>query len=61
MFAMYVLGTAPVLVALPHETVSITNGVPQADRRPDRASRCGLAGAGGGDSSPSPGVGNLVA
>jgi len=28
--AMYVLGTAAVLVALPHETVSITNGVPQA-------------------------------
>src|SRR5437870_9410592 len=28
--AMYVLGTAAVLVALPHETVSITNGMPQA-------------------------------
>ena len=28
--AMYVLGTAAMLVALPHETVSITNGVPQA-------------------------------
>jgi len=27
---MYVLGTAAVLVALPHETVSITNGMPQA-------------------------------
>src|SRR6266568_3278707 len=28
--AMYVLGTAAMLVALPHDTVSITNGVPQA-------------------------------
>ena len=28
--AMYVLGTAAMLVALPHETVSITNGMPQA-------------------------------
>src|SRR6266850_727701 len=28
--AMYVLRTAAVLVALPHDTVSITNGVPQA-------------------------------
>src|SRR5207302_7160905 len=28
--AMYVLGTAAMLVALPAETVSITNGVPQA-------------------------------
>ncbi len=28
--AMYVLGTAAMLVALPQETVSITNGVPQA-------------------------------
>ncbi|HKW42105.1 MAG TPA: APC family permease [Gemmatimonadales bacterium] len=28
--AMYVLGTAAMVVALPHETVSITNGVPQA-------------------------------
>lgn len=27
---MYVLGTAAMLVALPHETVSITNGMPQA-------------------------------
>jgi glutamate:GABA antiporter len=28
--AMYVLGTAAMLVALPHEVVSITNGMPQA-------------------------------
>jgi amino acid transporter len=28
--AMYVLGTAAMLIALPHETVSITNGMPQA-------------------------------
>ena len=28
--AMYVIGTAAMLVALPHETVSITNGMPQA-------------------------------
>ncbi len=28
--AMYVLGTAAMLVALPHQTVSITNGMPQA-------------------------------
>src|SRR5207237_8052428 len=28
--AMYVLGTAAMLVALPADTVSITNGVPQA-------------------------------
>src|SRR2546429_2716322 len=28
--AMYVLGTAAMLVALPHDTVSITNGMPQA-------------------------------
>jgi APA family basic amino acid/polyamine antiporter len=28
--AMYVLGTAAILVALPHETVSVTNGMPQA-------------------------------
>src|SRR4029077_6090816 len=28
--AMYVLGTAAMLVALPHNTVSITNGMPQA-------------------------------
>jgi amino acid transporter len=28
--AMYVVGTAAMLVALPHETVSITNGMPQA-------------------------------
>ena len=27
---MYVVGTAAMLVALPHETVSITNGMPQA-------------------------------
>src|SRR5439155_560602 len=27
---MYVLGTAAMLVALPHDTVSITNGMPQA-------------------------------
>src|SRR6185312_10558033 len=28
--AMYILGTAALLVALPAETVSITNGIPQA-------------------------------
>ncbi|HYK82370.1 MAG TPA: APC family permease [Gemmatimonadales bacterium] len=28
--ALYMLGTAALLVALPHETVSITNGMPQA-------------------------------
>jgi glutamate:GABA antiporter len=28
--AMYLIGTAAMLVALPHETVSITNGMPQA-------------------------------
>lgn len=28
--AIYVIGTTAVLVALPHETVSLTNGVPQA-------------------------------
>jgi len=28
--AMYLLGTAAMLVALPHETVSVTNGMPQA-------------------------------
>ncbi len=28
--AMYVLGTAAMLVALPHETISVTNGMPQA-------------------------------
>ncbi|HYL55399.1 MAG TPA: amino acid permease, partial [Gemmatimonadales bacterium] len=28
--AMYVIGTAAMLVALPHQTVSITNGMPQA-------------------------------
>jgi glutamate:GABA antiporter len=28
--AMYVLGTAAILVALPHETISVTNGMPQA-------------------------------
>jgi amino acid transporter len=28
--ALYMLGTAAMLVALPHETVSITNGMPQA-------------------------------
>jgi amino acid transporter len=28
--ALYVLGTAAMLVALPHETVSVTNGMPQA-------------------------------
>ena len=27
---MYLLGTAAVVVALPHETVSVTNGIPQA-------------------------------
>src|SRR5207253_11523847 len=62
--AMYVLGTAAMLVALPHDTVSITNGMPQAtaamverlgagwlapDRRPGRAARRGLARAGGGN------------
>jgi len=28
--AVYILGTAAMLVALPHETVSVTNGMPQA-------------------------------
>ena len=28
--ALYVLGTAAMLVALPHETISVTNGMPQA-------------------------------
>jgi glutamate:GABA antiporter len=28
--AMYVLGTTAMLVALPHETISVTNGMPQA-------------------------------
>ena len=28
--AMYILGTAAMLVALPHETISVTNGMPQA-------------------------------
>lgn len=28
--AMYVLGTGAMLVALPHETISVTNGMPQA-------------------------------
>src|SRR5204863_7876765 len=39
--AMYVLGTAAMLVALPQETVSITNGMPQAT-----AARVELLGAG---------------
>ncbi len=41
--ALYVLGTAAMLIALPHETVSITNGMPQAT-----AALVERLGAGGG-------------
>jgi amino acid transporter len=42
--AMYVLGTAAMLVALPHETISVTNGMPQAVQA--LVGRLGVAGLG---------------
>jgi amino acid transporter len=42
--AVYVLGTAAMLVALPHETVSVTNGMPQAAQAlVDRIATPGIA------------------
>jgi len=42
--AMYLLGTAAMLVALPHETISVTNGMPQAVQA--LVERLGVAGFG---------------
>ena len=42
--AMYILGTAAMLVALPHETISVTNGMPQAVQA--LVERLGVAGLG---------------
>ena len=42
--AMYILGTAAMLVALPHETISVTNGMPQAVQA--LVERLGIAGLG---------------
>jgi amino acid transporter len=42
--AMYILGTAAILVGLPHETVSVTNGMPQAVQA--MVERLGVAGLG---------------
>jgi len=42
--AMYILGTTAMLVALPHETISVTNGMPQAVQA--LVVRLGVAGLG---------------